>query len=243
MLKKILLRCGAIFAVLSLGACATSRPATSANSDWRENVRNLAWASYGVGVECALRCAYSAEELKSIAQTIANQTFPILDEKLRKTVGVPLEPIAQTIGAPDYSNTIAAEAPYGAVKVLVGQIGHTGPIVARAGARGMKWIDPDSFGWPGPESIAALGRKLDVEGMLVGYVRVVADSSEVDEFPPEKKLTVFGPKLWIYSTESAQAVAMNEPMKPVLFEGDSEEFDWNALIENTKAREFSPRPR
>jgi hypothetical protein len=202
------------------------------------DIKTLAWAAYGVSFECAKTCPYTLEERTQIVNEIAETSYLSIDRELRTALSTKtIEATEKTVNSPAYSAEIKTESFKSTVSRWLDRIGLSRAPNVQATARNLKFVNPAELGWAGEESIGALGRKLSVDGVLIGHIRVVGES----DGKLKRKLIVHGPKLWVFSSLSSRAVAVAELRPAWSLESvqAAAKLDWQGL--DTVATRFSSR--
>lgn len=181
----------------------------SLDTSSRETVaqmKKLAWASFTVSFECPKQCPYAEAERAQLAQEIAESGFVAFDREIRKALGTSRDLLeaSDTVSQPAFSKEIAQRSFKTTVSRWLSRLGLSQSQDVTATAEGLKSINPNELGWSGGESLGELGRGLGVDGVLVGHIQVTPDLDSGSE----RKLVINGPKIWLFSSKSSNAVAV-----------------------------------
>lgn len=163
-------------------------------------VQKLAWVGYTVNVDCESGCTLTQEAQQKLAQDLAQKSFQSFDRELRAS----FKPIQVLTTQETTSN-----AAFGAVipdDSFTSRIGRwfehlkLSPAArATASAAGLKSIDPSELGWSGENHLQKLAQGLNVDGVLVGHLKVSIGKNNERE--------VSGPKIWIFAAKKAKSIA------------------------------------
>lgn len=221
----------AVSAAFALSACASVYPLekmgkrASDDVSLRQDIRvdavdneaarvsKLAWAAYSVTFECPKTCPYSLEERRALAREIAETSFTAFDQSLRKALASSAHAVAgreildteAVVRSVTFGQDIKTDSFKIRVSRWLAQLGLSRNPEVTVSARALKAINPAELGWSGGQSLAALGKAVGVDGVLVGHISVAPDA---DAEPSSRRLVITGPQLWVFSTSSGQPIAI-----------------------------------
>jgi hypothetical protein len=204
--------------VFGLTACSSVYPLTSVanrTSDPRSleqdvtvdissrdtaGLKKLAWVAYSVTFDCQKECSYTTAEREQLAREIAETSFAAFDRELRHALASERDLADSTAvtAKPEFAREIQTDSFRKTVSRWFARLGlaPSPQVVASAGK--LKAVDPSELGWSGAQNLAALGRDLGVDGVLVGHVLVTVPESTGDK-EEQKRLVAQGPLLWLYA--------------------------------------------
>lgn len=171
------------------------------------NVHKLAWVSYTVSVDCESGCTLTHDEQQKIAQDLAKQSFTSFDRELRAS----FKPIQVLTTQESTANAaFAAEIPNDSLTSRIGRwferLKLSPAARAIATAQGLKTINPNELGWSGENHLQKLAQNMNVDGVLVGHLKVNVGK--------HNELEVTGPKIWIFAAKKAKNIATARLRQP-----------------------------
>lgn len=186
------------------------------------NFKQMAWAAYSVTFRCKKDCPYTVEERKALAAEIAERSFSAFDREIRTAFGSNHQILetAEVVKSAAFARELKTYSFKSTVARWMKRFGLSSSPDVTATAQNLKTVDPSELGWSGGKSLAELGKSLGVEGLLVAHIWVTPS----EDAKEPKRLVINGPKIWLFSTQSAQAVAVAglkptwrlDPVEPTL---------------------------
>lgn len=215
-------------------ACSSARVA--------EPVKRIAWVGYAVSFECPKDCPYTLQERSALASQIAKLSFESFDRELRRALAGDREllRVHDVTGAPEFARELKTDSFKSRVARWFGRLGLSRAPDVIAPAEGLKALNPAEPGWDGASSVASLGKTLGVDGVLVGHITITPTAAE----GVKGRLTVTGPKVWLYSSATARTVAITESPEGLRLEAPKTELArLKGAGELSAARELKSTPR
>lgn len=174
-------------------------------------MQSVAWVAYAATFECAKDCTYSDEERTRLSRDIAEASFAALDRELRKALGSSnrtLQNVDETLKTPAFGTAVIEIESYASkVGRWFERLGLVRATEATVAARGLKTVNPNELGWSGEESLSRLGRKLGVDAVAVGHLRITVENGAEGQ---PSRLVVQGPKIWFFSAHAAKSLVVAE---------------------------------
>lgn len=181
---------------------------TSVKSGGR--IRNLAWAAFSVTFDCPKSCPFTVEERSALSREIADASFDAFDKSIRRVMGSDRNILQteETVRSSAFAHDIKSDSFRLRVSHWFERLGLSRNPEVTVSAKNLKSVNPEELGWSGGQSLAALGKSLGVDGVLVGHIRVTPDPNAKKENGTEKKIVITGPKLWVFSSNDGMPIAV-----------------------------------